>query len=151
MKLLIASPFAPHILDVLASNLLASVHPAAFPIHKNLCMLIRTETPLSRRQHTRPHMPRNSAVVVIVCLFLVALLAVIQVVHVHAHESDADHCPLCVVMHSVAPVSVAVAAVILVEMGAPAPTPKVRVVQRVWHPTLFIRPPPSPLLLPYAL
>jgi hypothetical protein len=37
-----------------------------------------------------------------VCFILLALLAVVQVAHLHSNESDADHCPLCVVMHSAA-------------------------------------------------
>lgn len=106
---------------------------------------------MSRFQKIRANMPRSSAVIAAVCIFLVIFFAVAQVVHVHAHQSDADHCALCMVLHSVAPVSVAVAAIVLVEMGAPAPVPETHTVQRVWHPTLFIRPPPSFLLLPHAL
>ncbi len=51
----------------------------------------------------------------VVCLFLMALLAVVQVAHTHTLESDADHCPLCIVMHSAAPVVVAAAVVVLVK------------------------------------
>jgi hypothetical protein len=42
-----------------------------------------------------------------VCLILVALLAVMQIPHLHQTPSDAEHCALCVVMHSAAPVTVA--------------------------------------------
>jgi hypothetical protein len=78
-----------------------------------------------------------------VCLVLLALLAVVQVAHVHPLESDADHCPLCIVMHSAAPVAVAAAVVVLVKIGAPAPVFAVRAAVRLWHPKLFTRPPPA--------
>jgi hypothetical protein len=77
-----------------------------------------------------------------VCLLLLALIAVVQIAHVHPLESDADHCPLCVVMHAVAPVAVTAAVIILVHVGTPAPVIQVRAVIRPWSPTLFTRPPP---------
>ena len=45
----------------------------------------------------------------IVCLLLLALLTVVQVAHVHSVETAADHCPLCIAMHSAAPVAVTAA------------------------------------------
>jgi hypothetical protein len=86
--------------------------------------------------------PRTFAVATVVCLLLLALLAVVQIAHVHPLESDADHCPLCVVMHAVAPVTVTAAAIILVQVGTPAPILETRAVIRPWNPTLFTRPPP---------
>lgn len=86
--------------------------------------------------------PRTFAVATVVCLLLLALLAVVQIAHVHPLESDADHCPLCIVMHAVAPVAVTAAAITLVQVGTPAPVIQVRAVIRPWHPTLFTRPPP---------
>ena len=86
--------------------------------------------------------PRTFAVATIVCLVLLALMAVVQIAHVHPLESDADHCPLCIVMHAVAPVAVTAPVIILVQVGAPAPVIHVRAVIRPWHPTLFTRPPP---------
>jgi hypothetical protein len=47
---------------------------------------------------------------------LLALLAVAQVVHAHPVQSDADHCPLCIAMHSVVPIVVMVAALVLVRI-----------------------------------
>jgi hypothetical protein len=82
-------------------------------------------------------------VATVVCLVLLALLAVVQVAHVHPLMSDADHCPLCIVMHTVAPVSVAAAVIILVQVGMPAPVLEARASIRPWSPTLFTRPPPS--------
>jgi amino acid transporter len=87
--------------------------------------------------------PRSFTAVTVVCLILLALLAVVQVAHVHPQGTDADNCPLCIVMHSAAPVAVAVAAIVLIPLGAPAPVFKAQPVARPWHPTLFTRPPPA--------
>ena len=74
----------------------------------------------------------------------VKALVVAQVTHVHAVGSDADHCQLCIVMHSVVPFVVFVVGVILVRIGTTALTPReVRTICRNWHPTLFNRPPPA--------
>jgi hypothetical protein len=79
----------------------------------------------------------------VVCLVLLALLAVAQVAHFHPNQGDADRCPLCLVMQSAAPVAVAAAAIVLVQVGVSAPRvePSPVVVHR--HPKLFIRPPPT--------
>lgn len=98
---------------------------------------------LSGRNRTGRTQPRSFAVATVVCLVLLALLAVVQVAHVHPLESDADHCPLCIVLHAVAPVAVAAAVIILVQVGTPAPILKALAVIRPWHPTLFTRPPPA--------
>jgi hypothetical protein len=79
----------------------------------------------------------------LVCLLLLTLLTFVQVAHVHPAASDADHCPICVVMHSAAPVSVVAAAIVFVRASAPVPVPVAHSVARVWHCTLFNRPPPS--------
>ena len=100
-------------------------------------MLLTAHQEPARRTPTR-----NFAVATVVCLILLALIAVVQIAHVHPLESDADHCPLCIVMHAVAPVSVAAAVIILVRVGAPAPIVEPRSILRHWHPTLFTRPPP---------
>jgi hydrogenase/urease accessory protein HupE len=86
--------------------------------------------------------PRAFAVATIVCLVLLALLAVVQVAHAHPNDSDADHCPLCIVMHTAAPITVAAAVIIMVQIGTPAPVLETRAIVRHWHPTLFTRPPP---------
>jgi hypothetical protein len=85
----------------------------------------------------------NGFAVVLVCLALLALLAVVQVAHVHSIGTDADHCPLCVVMHSAAPIAVAAAVIVLVQINAPAPELQVRAASRPWLRDLFIRPPPA--------
>ncbi|MGA2561075.1 MAG: hypothetical protein ABSF17_15490 [Terracidiphilus sp.] len=79
----------------------------------------------------------------IVCLLLLALLTVVQVAHVHSVETAADHCPLCIAMHSAAPVAVTAAVVILVPMERPAPELSAPNITRHWHPQLFTRPPPE--------
>ena len=95
---------------------------------------------LGTTRHARLNRLRVTA---IVCLILVALLAVVQVTHVHAVANDADHCTLCVIMHSVAPIALMVAAIVLVRIGTPAlALLEDRVIVRYWHPTLFTRPPP---------
>ena len=91
---------------------------------------------------SRPARSRPFAVATVVCLLLLALLAVVQIAQVHPLESDSDHCPLCIVMHAVAPVAVTAAAIILVQVGTPAPILETRAVIRHWNPTLFTRPPP---------
>lgn len=85
---------------------------------------------------------RRMAWMAVLCLFLLALLAVVQVAHVHPQETDGDHCPLCIVMHSVAPAAVAAAVIILVQVGTPVLVCEPRASVRPWLPSLFIRPPP---------
>ena len=82
-------------------------------------------------------------VVALVCLALLALLTVAQVAHTHSESSDADHCPLCIVMHTVAPAIVAAAVITLVQIALAAPTPEAHPITRIWHAQLFIRPPPA--------
>ena len=90
--------------------------------------------------------PKSSAlgVATVVCLVLLVLLAVAQVVHTHPVESNADHCPLCIAMHSVVPLAVMVVVVVLVRFGTVAPVLlEIRAIIRYWYPTLFTRPPPA--------
>jgi len=82
-------------------------------------------------------------VATVVCLLLVALFAVVQVAHVHPLETDADHCTLCIVMHSAAPVAVAGAIVVLVQIETRTLVYEPRTITRYWHPQLFTRPPPA--------
>jgi hypothetical protein len=79
----------------------------------------------------------------VVCLVLLALLAVVQVAHVHPLQSDADTCPLCVVMHSAAPVAAGAVLVFLFSASTPTSIVDERVVVRHRHPKLFTRPPPA--------
>ena len=96
-----------------------------------------------RAEHRRNQKaPRSFVVATVVCLALLALLAVVQVAHVHPLETDADHCPLCIAIHAAAPIAVAVAVIILVQVGTPVPVLEPRAVLRHWPPSLFTRPPP---------
>jgi hypothetical protein len=79
----------------------------------------------------------------VVCILLVALLTTIQVTHVHKVGVDTSACPLCVILHSAAPVTPAAAAVVLVSIGIPAPVFKTRAITRYWQPKFFTRPPPA--------
>ncbi len=78
-----------------------------------------------------------------VCLLLLALLAVVQVAHVHPLGSEADHCQLCVVMHSAAPAAAAVAIAAPVTVGTPIPNVEALPKIHHFHPKLFTRPPPT--------
>ena len=77
------------------------------------------------------------------CLILMALIAVVQVAHVHLNRSDANQCTLCVAMHSAAPVEAVAAAIVLVQLGFSEPVVQARSIVRHWHPQLFTRPPPT--------
>ena len=99
-------------------------------------------TPMRSDRHAKP----RAYVVVVVCLALLALLTVIQVAHVHAVDTDADHCPLCIVLHTAAPVAAAIVAIVMVQIEAVAPVLAVRPVGTIRHRQLFIRPPPEALL-----
>ncbi|MGB7264233.1 MAG: hypothetical protein WBC92_01890 [Terracidiphilus sp.] len=81
-------------------------------------------------------------VIAALCLVLLALLAVAQVAHVHQNQTDADHCQLCIVMHTLVPAAAAAAVVVLVQMGASAPQAEPVAVARQRYSKLFIRPPP---------
>ena len=95
-----------------------------------------------RMRSTRRVRP-TAYVVVLVCLALLALLTFIQVAHVHTVNTDADHCPICVVLHTAAPLSVAAAIVVMVQMQAVVPQIEVRPIRLMGQRQLFIRPPPS--------
>jgi TRAP-type C4-dicarboxylate transport system permease small subunit len=82
-------------------------------------------------------------VVVLVCLALLALLTFIQVAHVHSVNTDADHCPICVVLHTAAPLAIAAAIIVLVEMEAFVPQVEMRPIRMQGRRQFFIRPPPS--------
>ena len=88
--------------------------------------------------------PGSLRVATVVCLVLLALLAVIQVTHNHGAGSDTDRCPLCIAIHSVVPLVVLLPALGLVRIGNIAPALlAVRAIIRYWHPSLFTRPPPA--------
>lgn len=79
----------------------------------------------------------------LVCLILLALLTFVQVAHVHALDSNADQCPICIAMQTAAPVAAIVAAIVLIKIATATQVVEARAVVRPWHPKLFNRPPPS--------
>jgi hypothetical protein len=79
----------------------------------------------------------------LVCVLLLSLLAFVQVAHVHPAASDADHCSICVAMHSAVPVAVVALPVVFTTGIAPVPVPVVPTVVRRWHYTMFNRPAPD--------
>jgi hypothetical protein len=76
-------------------------------------------------------------------VLLVVLLATIQTTHVDPIGVDARHCPLCVVLHTAAPVTPAAAVIVMVPMGVREPIFKTRSLVRFWRPKFFTRPPPA--------
>ena len=82
-------------------------------------------------------------VITVLCLVLLALLTVVQVAHMHPLESDADHCPLCIAMHTAVPVAVVAAVIVLVQIESSAPVFEPRTLIRHWHPKFITRPPPA--------
>lgn len=81
--------------------------------------------------------------VAVLCLILLATLAVAQVTHLHSNETDADHCQLCIAMHTVAPVATAAAIILIVQLGASTPQADPVLIARRPQIRLFIRPPPT--------
>jgi hypothetical protein len=81
--------------------------------------------------------------VAVLCLILLATLAVAQVAHNHSSESDADHCQLCIVMHTIAPVAAAAVLIVIVQLGASTPQADPVLIARRPRIRLFIRPPPT--------
>jgi len=103
-------------------------------------MKFRSNADLKRADGRNPWVVRASS---LLCLVVLSLVTFVQVAHVHPANTDADHCPICVVMHSAAPVAAVAAAIFFVRASAPVPIPVVNTVVRPWHCTLFNRPPPT--------
>ncbi len=97
--------------------------------------------PQIRSSHHRE--PRAFGAVALLCLALLALLITVQVAHVHPQGSDADRCPLCITLHSAAPVLAITAAVALIRIGVSKPFVEARAVVRPWRSKLYTRPPPA--------
>ena len=87
--------------------------------------------------------PGALPLVTVVCLALLALLTVVQVAHTHPFNTNADHCQLCIVMNSAAPVAAMAAVIVLVQIERSAQVFAPQTVIRHWHPKLFTRPPPA--------
>jgi hypothetical protein len=87
--------------------------------------------------------PRAFGAAALLCLALLVLLVTVQVAHNHIVESDADHCSLCIALHSAAPIAVMAALVVMIRVGATAQPAEARSVARHWNPKHFTRPPPA--------
>jgi hypothetical protein len=116
------------------------LRPPLCILEAEICLFTRFQT---RTRDNRPARPRSFAVVALLCLALLALLTVAQVTHIHENPSAADHCPLCIALHTAVPVTAAPVVVLLAEDPVAAPVLEVRPVTRNWHPQLFTRPPPA--------
>jgi len=101
--------------------------------------LTRPQTWMRANRDAKP----NAFAVVLVCLALLALLSIVQIAHVHSIGTDADHCPLCVVLHSAAPIFAAAALIVLVQIDSPRPELEVRAATGPRYRQFFSRPPPS--------
>lgn len=95
-----------------------------------------------QQQKGIPRWPRACVLVALLCLALLAVLTVVQVAHVHQGGSDADHCPICTGFHAIAPLSLAAALIVLVQLGSPVWLVQTIRAGRKWPPVLFNRPPP---------
>jgi hypothetical protein len=124
------------VLPTVTSRLKSHLIPCILRVGR-LFTAFQTRSRSRRRVH-----PRAFAAVAIVCLVLLALLTFVQVTHVHPVSSDSDHCPLCIVMHSAAPMLVAAVLITLVQVALAFSIVKEHAPSRVWHAQLFIRPPP---------
>jgi hypothetical protein len=97
----------------------------------------------SCRSDHRPK-SRTLQMALAVCLIVLMLLAMVHVADGHSVASSADCCPICIVMHSVAPFVIMAVVMALIRIGTHAPDlPEVQAVIRYWHPNLFTRPPPA--------
>ncbi|MGH9589984.1 MAG: hypothetical protein ACRD25_06290 [Terracidiphilus sp.] len=79
----------------------------------------------------------------VLCLLLASLLALIQVKHIDPIGSNTSVCPLCVVLHTAAPVTPAAPVVVLVAMGQSEAVLRPLAGSRFWRPRFFTRPPPA--------
>ena len=91
------------------------------------------------RPSTRPGV---SGWIVLLCVVLLALLAMAQVAHVHLTEVNPSHCPICMLLQTAAPAASAAAAIVLVLLGARLPHYERVAVRSVHRSRLYIRPPP---------
>jgi hypothetical protein len=117
------------------------------PGTSNSCTLIEGKVFLTgfQSQFRRDHRAKSATlpVAAVLCLILLALLAIVQVAHFHSDPTAADHCPLCISMHSAAPIAAAVAALVLIQIGVSKPILETRAVVRHRFSKLYTRPPPA--------
>lgn len=78
-----------------------------------------------------------------VCIALLAFLMFVQAAHVHPAGSNPDQCPICVAMHSAAPVAAVLAVAVMACVTRIKTPARERSVFHNWHFILYNRPPPS--------
>jgi hypothetical protein len=86
---------------------------------------------------------RFRVAVALLCLIALSILVFAQATHLHPNQSDADHCQLCIAMHTLVPVALLAAAIVMVQLGASAPQADPIVVTSQRQFRLIIRPPPA--------
>jgi hypothetical protein len=97
--------------------------------------------PPSRRDRHREYGPLRLALGL--CLVLLLLLIAAHAAIGHLSADDAQHCPICVIAHSLAPSVAAATAGILIHLQAAEPVRmEFRPIVRYWHRILLNRPPP---------
>lgn len=102
--------------------------------------LIGIQTHITDARGSRPKVLK---VAIVVCLILFMLLALVHVTDGHSISNSTDRCPICIVMHSVAPLLIVALLIAMIRIGTHAPERlEVRAIVRYWHPNLFTRPPP---------
>jgi hypothetical protein len=85
----------------------------------------------------------RSPLVILVCLALMTLLATIQTTHEHKVGANTSCCPLCIILHSTAPVAPTTAVIVVVAFSLVALVFKPRALVRYWSPKFITRPPPA--------
>lgn len=91
--------------------------------------------------HTRSSQAARLAACV--CMLLLGLLLFVQSVHVHPAGSNPDQCPICVAMHSAAPVRTHAAVRMVRWHRDLVVSPRQSAPATALHCTLYKRPPPT--------
>ena len=99
---------------------------------------------LTHLRSERGPKPNALRLAIVVCLVLLIMLASVHAADAHSAARDIDRCPLCIMMHSLAPFAALSATVVLIRIGTQAPKLyEVCTTVRYWSPKLFTRPPPA--------
>ncbi len=120
--------------------------PAPDLVRPIVCILVVRDSVIEDQQDSQPRgfpKGRMKPLLGVICVLLAALIATIEVTHVHKVGADTSHCPLCIVLHTAAPVAPTAAIVVVVPIGRPAQLFKSRAIIRFWRPKFFTRPPPA--------